>query len=50
LTLSGTLVGAAQQLPQVEPLLRRVRRLLRIGWTMEGGGGLPARAGGAARA
>jgi DNA-binding Lrp family transcriptional regulator len=37
----------AARLP--EPLLRRVRRLLRIGWTMERGG-LPARAGGAVRA
>jgi hypothetical protein len=36
----------ATKLP--EPLLRRVRRLLRIGWTMEGG--LPTRTGGAVRA
>ncbi len=36
----------AAKLP--EALLRRVRRLLRIGWTMEGG--LTTRAGGAVRA
>jgi Bacterial regulatory proteins, gntR family len=36
----------AARLP--EPLQRRVRRLLRIGWTMEGG--LPTRTGGAVRA
>jgi hypothetical protein len=36
----------AAKLP--EPLLRRVGRLLRIGWTMEGG--LPTRTGGAVRA
>jgi DNA-binding transcriptional regulator YhcF (GntR family) len=36
----------AAKLP--EPLLRRVRRLLRIGWTMEGG--LPTREGGVVRA
>jgi hypothetical protein len=45
-TADLVLATNAARLP--EPLRRRVRRLLRIGWTMEGG--LPARTGGAVRA